>query len=489
MLALVLSLKLTILALRAQLRDGGIDPWNLGKGDWVYSVTDATNRLGGHVNGVTNETSLMLHYKSQGIRYIIVKAGTSDQLFHGCYPFPQFTSNLVSIAHASGILIFGYNRSYGSNIVGETAIADYVFNRGADGFVWDAEAEWEDTSPWIGANGPLLAWQLCSTVRSNWPTRFLAHAPFPIISYHPSFPYKEFGYWCDAVMPQIYHHDWPGVKGSPSGGINWSDVNWYEWQQSLAGSNSLINGQTIYWTNAIKPLAPLTEVYGPPGQSLCGGTAGALPDKDVTEFMDYLTADPNPPTAGGYKGASFWRADLHGAAQWANIKAGASGAVTGCVNNVVIDDPNAIKSGPWTAVRTFYNGSYYGNGSGTDTNSFGTNYLTKGQGAGNAYVQFTPTILTPGDYNVFQWHPQRADASTKAPFVIAFNGGSTTVFANQRTNAGNWSFLGRFNFAAGTAGYVRVTDKIPEAGAVAIADGLKLVFVPPASAPGPPSGL
>ena len=488
-LALVLSLQLTILALRAQLRDGGIDPWNLGKGEWIYSVTDATNRLGGHVNSVTNETSLMLHYKSQGIRYIIVKAGTSDQLFHGCYPFPQFTSNLVSIAHASGILIFGYNRSYGSNIVGEIAVADYVFSRGADGFVWDAEAEWEDTSPWIGANGPLLAWQLCSTVRSNWPTRFLAHAPFPIISYHPSFPYKEFGYWCDAVMPQIYHHDWPGVKGSPCGGINWSDVNWYEWQQSLVGSNSLINGQIIYWTNAIKPLAPLAEVYGPVGQSLCGGAAGALPDKDVMEFMDYLTADPNPPTAGGYQGVSFWRADLHGVAQWANIKAGASGAFTGCVNNIVMDDPNASKSGTWTAVRTFYNGSYCGNGSGTDTNSFGTNYLVKGQGAGNAYVQFAPTILTPGDYNVFQWHPQRADASTKVPFVIAFNGGSTTVFANQQTNAGNWSFLGRFNFAAGTAGHVRVMDKIPEAGAVAIADGLKLVFVPPASAPGPPNGL
>src|SRR6266566_769838 len=131
-LALFLSLQLTILALRAQLRDGGIDPWNLGKGEWIYSVTDATNRLGGRVNSVTNETSLMLYYKSQGIRYIIVKAGTSDQMFHGCSSTPQFTSNLVNIAHASGILIFGYNRSCGSNVVGEIAVADYVFSRGAD---------------------------------------------------------------------------------------------------------------------------------------------------------------------------------------------------------------------------------------------------------------------------------------------------------------------------------------------------------------------
>src|SRR6267378_6479196 len=79
-------------SLFGQLRDGGIDPSNLGKGDWLYSVSDATNRLGNHVSSVTNENSLMLFYRSQGIRYMIVKAATSDFLFKGCYNFPQFTS-------------------------------------------------------------------------------------------------------------------------------------------------------------------------------------------------------------------------------------------------------------------------------------------------------------------------------------------------------------------------------------------------------------
>jgi len=188
---------------QAQMRDGGIDPWNLGKGDWIYSLSDATNKLGGNIPGVTNENSLMLFYKSQAIRYIIVKAGTSDALFNGGSNRPQFTSNLCHSAHANGIFIFGYSRSYGSNLVGEIAIADHVFQQGADGFVWDAESEWESDNSWIGSNGPAKAWELCSTVRSNWPNKFLAHAPFPIISYHPSFPYKEFGFWCDAVMPQI----------------------------------------------------------------------------------------------------------------------------------------------------------------------------------------------------------------------------------------------------------------------------------------------
>src|SRR6266699_5562036 len=275
----------------AQIRDGGIDPWNLGKGDWVYSISDATNKVGGRYNSVTNENSLMLFYKQQGIRYMIVKAATGASLFNGCYSFPQFSATLVNIAHTNGVLIFGYNRSYATNVAGELAVVDYVFNQGADGFVWDAEAEWESSR--IGSQGPALAWQQCSTVRSNYPNKFLAHAPFPIIYLHSSFPYKEFGFWCDAIMPQIYHFS--ATKGSQSAAINWSDINWRTWQSSLGGlPPTNIGGVTVYWTNAVKPLAPINDVYGPFGRSPCEGTTSAYPDKHVMEFMDYLIADPMP---------------------------------------------------------------------------------------------------------------------------------------------------------------------------------------------------
>ena len=461
----------------AELRDGGVDPANLGKGDWIYCVTDATNRLGGHVGTVTNELSLMRFYRSQGIRYVIVKAATSDQLFYGCVKRPQFTKALVDAAHESGLWIFGYNRSYGANIKGEVGIANYVFNQGADGFVWDAEAEWESGNTWIGAAGPAKAWQLCSTVRSNWPTKFLAHAPFPIISYHPSFPYKEFGYWCDAVMPQIYHAGWTSVVASVSGAVNWTDVNWANWHSSLAGSNSLINGVTIYWTNAIKPIAPVAEVYGPPGYSPCGGTVAAISDKAILELLDYLQADPHCPGPWGYKGASFWRADLHGPSQWAHIRQATIGDIPSQVNDLILDDDLTATQGAWTAVRTFANGVHSGIGTGTDTSSFGTNYLVHASGNGESIAIFTPLIRVSGAYDLYQWHPFRGDASASVPFVISHNSGETTVYANQRTNAGNWSLLGRFTFTAGSTNCIRVTDAIPETNAVAIVDGLKLVFV------------
>jgi hypothetical protein len=193
-------------------------------------------------------------------------------------------------------------------------------------------------------------------------------------------------------------------------------------------------------------------------------------------------------TAGGYKGASFWRADLHGAAQWANIKAATIGDFPGIVNNIVMDNPTATV-GSWTSTRTYHNGTFYGDGNGTDTNSFGTNYLTRPRGTGAAHVQFTPNIVVEGDYDVYQWHPWLAAASTSVPHVIRHQGGTTTVSANQTTNAGNWSWLGRFYFAAGTGGSVQVLDSVAEPTKVAIADAIKLVFVPPASPPATPTGL
>ena len=482
-LLLVCALGAAVFPAYGVIRDGGIDPANLGKGEWIYSMLDATNKLSGHVTSVTNENSLMLYFKSQGIRWVIVKSATGSSLFYGCYPAPQFSSNLVNIAHNNGLLIFGDTRSFGQDIAGESGMASYCFTNGADGFVWDAEGEWETNS-----NPTLNAWQLCSMTRTTWSNKFIAYNPQAIISQHTKFPYKEFAYWNDAAMPMIYHFSktyTPTLSNWVSQVITWSDANWAYYQNQWSNlAPSSVNGTMAYWTNSIKPIIPMQDVYGTGSSPTCEGTASAQADKDVMEFLDYLVADPNPATVGGYRGVDFFRCDLHDLTQWAYIAAGASGNFPGTVNNIVIDNPKASGSlGPWTSVRTFWISTdcktpyFQGNGSGTDTNSFGTNYLTKTQGPGSAWVQFTPTIVVPGDYNVYQWHPNVTNASASVPHIITYNGGTTTVYANQQTNAGKWSLLGRFNFAAGTSGNVRVTDGIAESGDVAIVDGLKLVFV------------
>lgn len=466
------------------IRDGGVDPANLGQGGWLYLLHNATNHLApNNIAAVTNENSLFQYLKGQGLRYVIVKAGSSDLLYTDTTytaTSPVFTSNLVNRAHANGLKIFGSNRSWGINIAGEIAIADYVFNQGADGFIYDAESEWEASPnrPWI-TNAPAQAWWLCGTVRSNWPTKFIAHNPYDTLGLHSSFPYKEFGYWCDAVMPQVYHHS--ASQGNAFAAIHWTDVNYRAFQDSLANlpiGNS--NGLKVFWTKAIKPLVLMRDVYGE-------NFSPHYPPEDVRNFLDYLVADPNCVTAGGYQGSDYFRSELYDTNQWAYMKAATIGIFPDVVNNIIMDDARTSLVGPWTVVKTIdattgstvsFTGEF-----GTDTDSFGTNYWKAAQGTGSGYLQFTPSILTAGDYLCYQWHPSRPDASASVPHIINYNGGSTTIYADQRTNAGNWTLLGQFNFAAGTAGNIRVTDGIPEAGGVAMADGVKMVYVGDATPP------
>jgi hypothetical protein len=269
----------------AQLRDGGIDPKNLGKGDWIYILSSAVNQMGGNVPGVTNLASLMAYQKNQGMQYLIIKAADG----HTHFPSeanPQFSAAVVDAGHAAGLKIFGYNRSFGTNIPGELAIVDEVFNLGADGFVIDAESEWKTVNL---PNNTIIATNFLSALRTNWPNKFIAHSPFAFISSHSTFPYKEFGYYCDAAIPQIYFIEF-GMSASAA--VAQTSLEWRNWQNGLTGK----------WTNSIKPLAPA-------GQGWSG--SGPCTAADITEFVNALKNDPNPATAGGYKGVNYWRADLH----------------------------------------------------------------------------------------------------------------------------------------------------------------------------------
>jgi len=280
---------------RGVIRDGGIDPANLGKGDWIYILPNAINHMGGNVPSVTDLKSMMIFLKNQGLRYIIIKAATGPTLYPSTGN-PQFTAEVVNAGHAAGLWVFGYNRSDGIDIPGEIAVADYVFNVGADGFVFDAEAEWESRNL---PDNLTKAVQLCSAVRSNWPSKFLAHSPFPIISYHSTFPYKEFGYYCDAVMPQDY---WIEIGVTPTYMVSWMTTQYKNWQNSLSGQ----------WVNSIKPIVGAGQGWS--------STSGTVDAAQVTEFFNALKNQANPAAAGGYRGANFWRAELHPPDVWDAIR-------------------------------------------------------------------------------------------------------------------------------------------------------------------------
>jgi len=523
----------------AQLRDGGIDPANLGKGDWIYILPNAINQLGGNAPAVSNLSTLMAYEKNLGVQYLIIKAADGSALYPSA-PGAQFTSAVVNAGHAAGLKIFGYNRSNGTNILGEVAIADYVFTNGADGFVFDAEAEWESAHL---PNNTSLATQLCSIVRSNWPNKFLAHSPFAFISGHGTFPYKEFGYYCDVAMPQDY---WIEFGMTATATVDRMDTDWKNWQAGLTGK----------WTNSLKPLVPV-------GQAWSSGN-GTITPAQITEFVSALKNDASPATAGGYKGVNYWRAELHPAdvldaiktnnignvstnpPTVSNVSAGnltAASAVmtwttdqssdseaeyglttsygTGATNTSAVYyhtvtltglSPNTtyhakvesknpagqigasadyVFTTPAATVADIIvddaNVTYVGSWSvGTATSGYsGTEYRFSSTAVGGtSLATYRPSIATSGNYDIYIWYIAGSNRATNAPYVISYNGGTFSLMVDQSINGGGWyKIASSKNFLAGTSGYVQFSNNTGASGKVVIADACKLVYLPPPASP------
>ena len=260
------------------LLDNNVDPANLGKGDWIWQMPATETRL-----GVSTVQDVINYEKSLGMQWITVKCGDGHSIWS------QFTTDLVTRAHNSGLKVFGWAYTYGNNsyhyvttgtanVGGEITVALNALALGADGLIIDAEIEYE-TNATRRADATLYA----STIKSNYPTRFLAHAPFPYINSHSGFPYLEFGTNCDAVMPQDY---WDAIGISPQTMVVNMNSQWHTWQNSLTGFN----------TNAIKPIVPLGQSYAP--------VTGA----EITAFLLALQTNSPKATPAGYNGYSFWDA-------------------------------------------------------------------------------------------------------------------------------------------------------------------------------------
>ncbi len=284
----------------AVIRDGGIDPSNMGRGTWIYILPNAINNLGvGGISSVTNINSLMIYMKNQGLQYVGIKAAQADTV----YPSgnPQFTAAVVAAGHAAGLKVFGYIYTTGANVPGEIAMADYIFQQGADGLIYDAEGEWESTTAGseVGNNGPALATQLCSTVRSHWPNKFMGLSTWPYRSVHSTLPYKEFAYYCDVIMPQVY---WIELGVTPTAAVTRMNSDWNTWKNGLSG----------IWTNAIKPFIGTGQ-----GWNSANGTN--VTPAMIAEFENALRTISNPASPGGYKNVDYWRAELHPANIWTAI--------------------------------------------------------------------------------------------------------------------------------------------------------------------------
>lgn len=271
-----------------QMLYNGVDPTNLGKGDWIWQISACQTALGvGSVQGIID------YQVARGMKWITVKCGDGGSIW------TQFNADLITRAHNAGLKIFGWAYVYGNNVQGEINVALNALNLGADGFIIDAETEYE-----VLPNNSVAATQYCQAIRAAYPDRFLAHAPYPIISAHSGFPYVAFGRYCDAVMPQAY---WKDIGNTPAFMVTRMNTEWRNWQNSLTGAD----------TNAIKPIIPIGQGYT--------SVNGAITAGEVLSFFNALKTNTPSATAGGYKGVSFWSCQHHSSLVWDEIAAGAIG--------------------------------------------------------------------------------------------------------------------------------------------------------------------
>ncbi len=115
-------------------------------------------------------------------------------------------------------------------------------------------------------------------------------------------------------------------------------------------------------------------------------------------------------------------------------------------SGAILDTTGAVLTGGWST--STYEPNYYG-----------TDYAYIASGTGSATARWTPNLPNAGTYNVFVWLPTGpTDRATNAPFTISSSGGTNTYPVNEQGSGGQWVLLGAQTFAAGTGGYVQLSN-------------------------------
>lgn len=104
----------------------------------------------------------------------------------------------------------------------------------------------------------------------------------------------------------------------------------------------------------------------------------------------------------------------------------------------------------------------------SSTDKYGTDYRYHSTAAVSEPATWAPSLSTRS-YAVYAWWPAGTNRSATAPYIVHYNGGTTTVSVNQQINGGKWNLLGTWNFTSGnnvqlscwtTAGYNVMADAI-----------------------------
>jgi uncharacterized lipoprotein YddW (UPF0748 family) len=211
------------------------------------------------------------------------------------------------------------------------------------------------------------------------------------------------------------------------------------------------------------------------------GTVTRSPVQDSYASGSLVTLTANPAT-----NANFveWSGDASGAdnpltvRMTNNLTVVANFSQGATVADIVIDNTNA---------QAFFYGSWQ---TGSNSGKYGPDYrFTSGCLAGVSNALFVPNLPMEGRYDVYVWYVEGSNRATNALWTIYWNGGTDTCYVNQQTNGAQWVKIASARpFAAGTNGYVRLSNQIGVSNKVVMADAVRFAYVaPPFISSGPQS--
>lgn len=112
------------------------------------------------------------------------------------------------------------------------------------------------------------------------------------------------------------------------------------------------------------------------------------------------------------------------------------------------------------------------------SDKYGPDYHYHSSGDGSSFALFAPKLPVDGLYEIYEWHPEGENRTSRAEIIINHREGSSQVYIDQKKDGGKWNLLGRFFMKKDESHNVRITDNFPSAGSyVVMADAFKFVCV------------
>lgn len=140
---------------------------------------------------------------------------------------------------------------------------------------------------------------------------------------------------------------------------------------------------------------------------------------------------------------------FYGGSRTISIKSiGAGGPISGTPTEIIIDN---LAGAPQVVNTSFYSVSY--------SPRWGSDcYYDQNLSKGSRSVKYTPTIPIAGYYNIYVYRPGGASYANNVPVTIVHKNGTANVTDNQQLSGGTWKLLGKYEFNAGSTGYVLISN-------------------------------